>query len=374
MELNKANELLTRKIFNDLDKRLIKDEHKTEILKILQFFNSKSIKNRLKNIYDFIKYDVSGDWLERLDIIQRVLKNDVMSDYALEIRYGKCNVENKKNELKNKVSHTLEIYKNKHGEVEGKIKYENYKIKSKTPWGLEACVKKFGEVEGLKKWEERLNKKNTTMLERKKIKPYKNGRTLFEYQERYGVEDGYKRWLLRNKKQSYRFSKEYYIKQFGVEEGEKLWITYKNNMDKTSLTSFIKRYGEKIGSIKYYEYIDKLFKCGLFYSKISQELFWGINQYLFDDNLVKFYEKNGEEIFYINKFGLKCIFVDFKYKNKIIEFDGDYWHNKPEQIIQDKLRDEYLTSVGYEILRVKESEYIKNKEEMVNKCIIFLNK
>ena len=73
MDLNKVDELLTRKIFNSLDKTLIKDNHKIEIFKILEVFNSKNIKNRLKNIYDFIKYDVSGGWLERLKIIQNIL-------------------------------------------------------------------------------------------------------------------------------------------------------------------------------------------------------------------------------------------------------------------------------------------------------------
>ena len=64
----------------------------SEIDKILEVYNCQTIKNRLKNIYDFIKYDVDGDWLDRIDIIRTVLVNDVMSEYALEIRYGKENV------------------------------------------------------------------------------------------------------------------------------------------------------------------------------------------------------------------------------------------------------------------------------------------
>ena len=369
-----TEELLKRKNFDTLDKTKITERHLSEISKILEVYNCQTIKNRLKNIHDFIKYDVDGDWLYRINIIRTVLVNDVMSDYSLEIRYGKENVSVIKKELSKKVSHTLEKYLEKYGEVEGKVKWEEFKEKSKTPWGLESCVKKYGECKGKIKWKERLNKKINTQNERKKNKPYRNGRTLTEYQNRYGVKDGYDKWLKRNNKHSYRFSKKYYIETYGDKIGNEKWLEYKLTMNKTSLTSFIGRYGEIEGNIKYKNHITKLFKSGLFYSKISQELF-----YLIYDKIdkvkhkdIRFAKLNGEEIFY-DKINNNTILVDFKCGNKIIEFDGEYWHSKPEQIEKDKLRDNYLISKGYHILRVKESDYKNDKEKIITECLMFLN-
>ena len=41
--------------------------------------NNKSIKNRVNNIVNFIKYDVEGDWLDRINIIINELKEDLKS-------------------------------------------------------------------------------------------------------------------------------------------------------------------------------------------------------------------------------------------------------------------------------------------------------
>jgi len=367
----KVKDLLKRKIFVDNKIYEVTEYQNNEILKILEIYKGQKIKNRLKNIMLFIKYNVDGDWVERLSIITNVLKNDVMSDYALEIRYGKNNILQIKDELSKKVSHTYEKFINKYGNKIGEEKWKIY-LESKKNWGLSACVKKYGDELGKEIWKNMLSKKINTMLERKKITPYRNGRTLVEYQERYGVEDGYKRWLERNKKQSYRFSKQYYIDTFGEIEGNVLWEKYKINMDKTSVSSFIKRYGEKLGYEKFYEYIDKTCRNGLLYSKISQTLFWELNDLLNNPDDINFFEKNGEEIFYVNSNGLKTIFVDFKYGNKIIEFDGDYWHSKKEQKEKDIKRDEFLKLKGYEILRVKETEYKNNKQMIIEECINFL--
>jgi very-short-patch-repair endonuclease len=70
---------------------------------------------------------------------------------------------------------------------------------------------------------------------------------------------------------------------------------------------------------------------------------------------------------------MTIISVDFKLDDKIIEFDGDYWHSKEEQIIKDKLRDEFLSNKGYLILRIKEFSYRDNKEKVINECLDFLN-
>lgn len=396
-------QFLNRKIFKKLDLNKITNNQLKELNSVLEVYNTKTIKNRLVNICDFIKYGIEDGWLGRIDIIRNKLKNDITSDYALEIRYGKNNVEKIKSEFKNKYGITKEKYVSKYGEVEGTKKWDEYLVKSKTPWGLDACIDKFGEVEGPKKWEERLGKKIKTMSERKKIKPYKNGRTSTEYQERYGLGDGYRRWKRRNDKQSYRFSKEYHIDKFGKVEGPKKWGEYVKSMDKTSLKSYQERYGDglgitkhkefcnrmsyintldyykekygdELGIVKYNELLDsKMVSWGLGYSKVSQELFWSVYTKVSGstDNIY-FGELNSEYTIYTHQEWGKLIKLDFKYENKIIEFDGDYWHSKPEQIEKDNLRDGYLTPKGYKILRIKESEYMNNPLLITEKCIKFI--
>lgn len=110
------------------------------------------------------------------------------------------------------------------------------------------------------------------------------------------------------------------------------------------------------------------------YSNISQELFWEIYYRLEDKENINFGELNKE--FYIKK-KIKTgkrfsgYYVDFKQNNKIIEFDSDYWHK--DKIEQDIIRDEYLKSLGYEILRINMKEYQHNKQQTIKKCLYFLN-
>lgn len=49
-------------------------------------------------------------------------------------------------------------------------------------------------------------------------------------------------------------------------------------------------------------------------------------------------------------------FYDFKIKNLLIEFDGEYWHSLLKNIENDKNKDEIAIRNGYKIFRVKEKE------------------
>lgn len=63
--------------------------------------------------------------------------------------------------------------------------------------------------------------------------------------------------------------------------------------------------------------------------------------------------------------------VDFLYNDKIIEFDGEYWHSDDSK---ETSKDLYLESVGYTVLHIKHSEYIYDKQKEINKCIEFLKR
>ena len=69
------------------------------------------------------------------------------------------------------------------------------------------------------------------------------------------------------------------------------------------------------------------------------------------------------------------ILPDFfiKNKNKIIEFDGTYFHrDNVENKKRETKRDKSIVSSGYEVLHIKELDYKKNKEEIIKICINFL--
>lgn len=81
---------------------------------------------------------------------------------------------------------------------------------------------------------------------------------------------------------------------------------------------------------------------------------------------------------------------DFMINNKIIEFQGDYWHcnpklyeasfyNKVKQLSAeeiwkyDKVKKECAEYYGYKILYIWEYDYNQNSEETLQKCIDFIN-
>ena len=85
-----------------------------------------------------------------------------------------------------------------------------------------------------------------------------------------------------------------------------------------------------------------------------------------------------------------CYAYDFTYNHKIIEFNGDYWHCNPQIYNKDFIhrtmkisayeiwkKDEMKINVAkkhdYDVLVVWESEYLVNKDYVLEKCIKFLN-
>lgn len=70
---------------------------------------------------------------------------------------------------------------------------------------------------------------------------------------------------------------------------------------------------------------------------------------------------------------------DFKYKNFIIEFDGDFWHahNKEDNEIihhnitakeireKDNQKTKFYEELGYTVIRVWQSEYLNNKQKII---------
>jgi len=86
----------------------------------------------------------------------------------------------------------------------------------------------------------------------------------------------------------------------------------------------------------------------------------------------------------------KAYSYDFTYKKKIIEFNGDYWHCNPniynedyfnkrksltaKQIWKyDSEKTNTANKYGYQVLHIWENYFKNNPEEVIKKCIEFLN-
>lgn len=91
-----------------------------------------------------------------------------------------------------------------------------------------------------------------------------------------------------------------------------------------------------------------------------------------------------------DKYYHKAFAYDFCFKNKIIEFNGDYWHANPKiydknfinktsnltaQEIWDKDKEKKrcAESAGYKVLYIWEKDYRENPDKELKKCIDFLN-
>lgn len=174
------------------------------------------------------------------------------------------------------------------------------------------------------------------------------------------------------------FSLEKCIEKYGKEDGYNRWKERQDKWQKT-LDRLPEEEKKRINKAKANSL---LLSKG--YSNISQELFWKIYEIVKNDykeiyfatlnkNTKEYIEKNNEYIVEKNDGG--CYFLDFYISdnNKVIEFDGDYWHSEARgNIERDNLREKELTNMGFIIKRVKERDYNKNPEKVLNECLDFL--
>lgn len=236
---------------------------------------------------------------------------------------------------------------------------------SKRAVTLRNLIKKYGEIEGQIRFDEYKRKQSYT--------------NSFEYKkEKYG-------WT---KEQFNEFNRsraitvKNMIKKYGEEEGIHRFNLYCERQAYTNtLEYFLEKYGDE-GKVKFNNYIRKRHQC---YSDISQELFNLIKEKI---NIECVYALNGKER-YFSIDGIRGFF-DFLIPeyNIIIEYDGDAVHANPEKYKDeefchphnknitakeirktDKLRDSILKNNGYSIIRIWHSDYINNQKETTEKIL-----
>lgn len=177
---------------------------------------------------------------------------------------------------------------------------------------------------------------------------------------------------------------EYWIKRGFTKEEAKKKVSERQTT--FSLEICIEKYGEEEGRKRFADRQSKWHKSykKSNYSKISQKLFWEIYNVIKSheiDNDLFFAEFNcGEKSTVNSEYSLKLTKTSIKpdffilSKKKIIEFDGDYWHSEKRSALQrDVERDNLIISNGYSVYHVKEKDYKTNPQKVIQECVGFLN-
>jgi G:T-mismatch repair DNA endonuclease (very short patch repair protein) len=205
----------------------------------------------------------------------------------------------------------------------------------------------------------------------------------------------YKQGLIANNVHSTQIG--YWIKKGFTEEDAKLKV--KERQSTFSKKICIEKYGEKEGLKKWEKRQEKWQET---LNNKSQEEINEINKkrisngFSISKNEIKIFNFLIQQGFQLqhsqtikNKNNQRYI-VDFVFKNKIIEYNGDYWHCNPsiysptyfnkrihqtaqEKWIKDKKRIEDLKNMGYIVLVVWEHDFKNEKEKTLTEIINFLS-
>ena len=246
--------------------------------------------------------------------------------------------------------------KNGYSEEESILQIEGQKMVS-----LRGCIARFGEKEGTKKWKEREGKRSAAG---------KLGSANIQYWLNKGFDEKESKKMVSKRQQT--FSLKTCIEKYGSEEG---------------LVKFNER------QVKWQKTLYKNGKLKSGYSEVSQELFYKLieNVEIDETNYFLFAKKGGEFILNDDNGFYRYDFTDLKNK-RIIEYNGDDYHGNPNKYnandfpnpfrkdltakyIWDKDKQKTLiaNNKGFKVFVVWDSEYKKNKEEIINKCKKFLN-
>ena len=219
------------------------------------------------------------------------------------------------------------------------------------------------------------------------------------YIKKYGKDIGEQKYKERCIKSGKSVRIEYWIdKGYSLKEAEQM---LKERQSTNSLAKFIKRFGEELGlqkwnerQIKWQETMNS--KSDEEKIRINKERgkgFINAKQYLVSKAEKELCEILKGESQFIIEANDRFYLYDIKVGNKIIEYNGDYWHANPKKYNHDKIltypnqiklsaqevwdkdniKLELAKKLGYEIHIVRESDWIENKNKCIDECLRFLN-
>lgn len=406
-----------------LEDKVISNDVAEQVSKVLE--NRKLSNDRMKNLAYWVKYNVEDDYLVRFDRLLKHPRNDSSSKEIYILRYGEKEGLKRFEEKSNNCAQTEENMIKRYGKEKGLKKWHEYKDKISYSNSEDGYIKKYGTKEGKERFKKQCDRNAGNLTLERKIELFGYEMGLEEYnkmkvtlKERhslenyiilYGEEEGTEKYINLCKIRSYKNSLAYYIEKYGHKEGIR---KIKEVKDNSSLDVLIEKYGEKLGYKKYIEFNKKklntmdnfveryglkhgLEKWNNFkektlkgYSEISLELFELLNiqgaKYGETEGLI---DLDKDEFDILKQSIIK---PDFLINGKIIEFFGDFWHGNPkiykkdylipnteymasEKRKHDLLRIEILKSKGFDVKVVWESDYINDKEKIIEECLEFLN-
>lgn len=172
------------------------------------------------------------------------------------------------------------------------------------------------------------------------------------------------------------FSLQTCVEKYGEEEGRRIW---KERQDKWQET-LNKKSPEEIERINRAKMGN-----GKGYSISSQRFFWKLYDAIkenYKDIRFATLDPETKQESLVNREWFVCggrgknYFLDFYVRdtNKVIEYDGDYWHNPNRwgNKTRDLRRQEELERLGFKIMRVKECDVNENEDKELNRCLEFL--
>lgn len=266
-------------------------------------------------------------------------------------------------------------------------------LTNKTKLTLDNFIAKYGKEDGLAKWNSYRDKQaHSNSYEYKKEKhgwskeeydQFNSSRaiTLTKCVERHGERLGLQKWNEYCEKQSYTNTKEYFVEQYGIEHGTKKFIEY--NKQKGTANSPL-AVSNKLG-IAIEDAVEIILARSnankIFGSNVEQEFTQMIENVIGELDYTTFSRPFGRWSEELNSY----VVYDIKHADCIIEFNGDYWHCNPklyestdkikgnrtaEQVWErDKKKIQTAINNGLRVLVVWESEFLKNKEETIERVI-----
>lgn len=298
-------------------------------------------KTRATGTYEFLMYKYG---LSKKDAIK--LMNNRAEDRGIKIKNG-LNEKFEKNEnfFKEKSRQCVEFwlkkgYSQEDAEIEVKKSFDD--IHTKTWKKRRENPELYQDVNTAQigYW---LKKGYTVKESNEKIKKRQLTFTLEKCIQKYGEIEGIKVWTERQKNWS-----------------EKVEIMYKNGL-------FVKFKKEPYSN-------DEIELFTIVSEKLSGKTHFGENQFY------RYFKELGQTFAY-----------DFVSNKKVIEFNGDYWHcnpllykedffNKSKQMFAkdiwnyDKVKMNSIKNLGFGTLIIWEKDYKQNKEQVIQRCIDFINK
>lgn len=260
----------------------------------------------------------------------------------------------------------------KYGEEEGEKRYQKRLEKDKIKNTLDGFIQRYGSDVGQQKYIAK-NKKLSVSEESLKLNGYsdaeileirkrhanKSARTLQNYVNEYGCEEGKRRYeqTLNNGVSHWKLS--YWIgKGFSEDDAKKIV----SNLQRRDLNYFVNKYGKEDGQLRYAHFNKKRISAtrGRNVSKLEILLYEKI-QNTYSDSLCT------------ETIGSYVVDILIPSKKLVIEIFGDYWHCNPlfwqandfnktikmkaeEKWKKDKDRIEALKKAGYNVVVVWENE------------------